>query len=203
MCHCLPTPNSRSSPRKSAWRVWELRMTPSKNSLPYIFNLESKRTLNLIFCSSIGSPSNSGFAFRTESAKLTELDFWAHSVNLNMRWAIRFEDVLAHLFFLSKTQNSSLRSYHLSRRWPVRRSTRLLSISLATSWLTPSLVPRISSSNFSCWKMTSLFVLIYRAWAATIQRPFQVRYNAYTQKIEVLDKVSVLQRLARDIKSET
>ena len=51
--------------------------------------------------------------------------------------------------------------------------------------------------------MTSLFVLIYRAWAATIQRPFQVRYNAYTQKIEVLDKVSVLQRLARDIKSET
>ncbi|PAV59661.1 hypothetical protein WR25_21254 [Diploscapter pachys] len=41
-----------------------------------------------------------------------------------------------------------------------------------------------------------------KAWAATIQRPFQVRYNAYTQKIEVLDKVSVLQRLARDIKSE-
>ncbi|TMS35736.1 hypothetical protein L596_003067 [Steinernema carpocapsae] len=40
------------------------------------------------------------------------------------------------------------------------------------------------------------------AWAATIIRPFQVRYNAYTQRIEVLDKVSSVNRLVRDIKSD-
>ncbi|KJH52628.1 phenylalanine-4-hydroxylase [Dictyocaulus viviparus] len=41
-----------------------------------------------------------------------------------------------------------------------------------------------------------------QAWAATIPRPFHVRYNAYSQKVEVLSKVSELQRIVRDIKSE-
>ncbi|EPB72513.1 Biopterin-dependent aromatic amino acid hydroxylase, partial [Ancylostoma ceylanicum] len=41
-----------------------------------------------------------------------------------------------------------------------------------------------------------------QAWAATIPRSFQVRYNAYTQRIEVLDRVSELQRMVREIKSE-
>ncbi|VDL67935.1 unnamed protein product [Nippostrongylus brasiliensis] len=41
-----------------------------------------------------------------------------------------------------------------------------------------------------------------QAWAATIPRSFQVRYNAYTQRIEVLDSVSELQRMVREIKSE-
>ncbi|CAI4227474.1 unnamed protein product [Auanema sp. JU1783] len=41
-----------------------------------------------------------------------------------------------------------------------------------------------------------------KAWVSTIPRPFQVRYNAYTQRVEVLDKVSEIQRLAREIKSE-
>ncbi|VDP55873.1 unnamed protein product [Heligmosomoides polygyrus] len=41
-----------------------------------------------------------------------------------------------------------------------------------------------------------------RAWTATIPRSFQVRYNAYTQRIEVLDRVSVLQRMVREIKGE-
>ncbi|CAD6195326.1 unnamed protein product [Caenorhabditis auriculariae] len=41
-----------------------------------------------------------------------------------------------------------------------------------------------------------------KTWASTISRPFQVRYNAYTQRVDVLDKVSALQRLARDIRSD-
>ncbi|KIH58672.1 Biopterin-dependent aromatic amino acid hydroxylase [Ancylostoma duodenale] len=41
-----------------------------------------------------------------------------------------------------------------------------------------------------------------RSWAATIPRSFQVRYNAYTQRIEVLDRVSELQRMVREIKGE-
>ncbi|KAK5976733.1 Biopterin-dependent aromatic amino acid hydroxylase [Trichostrongylus colubriformis] len=41
-----------------------------------------------------------------------------------------------------------------------------------------------------------------QAWASTIPRSFQVRYNAYTQRIEVLDRVSELQRMVREIKSE-
>ncbi|GAV09930.1 hypothetical protein RvY_19400 [Ramazzottius varieornatus] len=39
-------------------------------------------------------------------------------------------------------------------------------------------------------------------WAATIQRPFSVRYNPYTQSIEVLQRKSHVLTLARDIKSE-
>ncbi|KAI6174581.1 Phe-4-monooxygenase [Aphelenchoides bicaudatus] len=38
-------------------------------------------------------------------------------------------------------------------------------------------------------------------WASAIPRPFQVRYNPYTQRIEVLDSVPAIQALARDIKS--
>ncbi|VDM63593.1 unnamed protein product [Angiostrongylus costaricensis] len=41
-----------------------------------------------------------------------------------------------------------------------------------------------------------------QAWAATMPRTFQVRYNPYTQRIEVLDRVSELQRMVREIKSE-
>ncbi|KAL6735037.1 hypothetical protein Aduo_005516 [Ancylostoma duodenale] len=41
-----------------------------------------------------------------------------------------------------------------------------------------------------------------QSWAATIPRSFQVRYNAYTQRIEVLDRVSELQRMVREIKGE-
>lgn len=39
-------------------------------------------------------------------------------------------------------------------------------------------------------------------WAASIQRPFSVRYNPYTQSIEVLQRKSHVLSLARDIKSE-
>lgn len=44
--------------------------------------------------------------------------------------------------------------------------------------------------------------IVFRTWASTISRPFQVRYNAYTQRVEVLDRVSALQRLAREIKGD-
>ncbi|GMS82715.1 hypothetical protein PENTCL1PPCAC_4890 [Pristionchus entomophagus] len=41
-----------------------------------------------------------------------------------------------------------------------------------------------------------------KSWAATISRPFHVRYNPYTQRIETLDKVTSLQKLAAEINSE-
>lgn len=44
-------------------------------------------------------------------------------------------------------------------------------------------------------------VRVCRNWASTIPRPFQVRFNPYTQRIEILDSVPAVQGLVRDIKS--
>lgn len=41
-----------------------------------------------------------------------------------------------------------------------------------------------------------------KSWAATIPRPFHVRYNPYTQRVETLDKVAGLQKLASDIRTD-
>ncbi|CAD5214847.1 unnamed protein product [Bursaphelenchus xylophilus] len=40
------------------------------------------------------------------------------------------------------------------------------------------------------------------SWASTIRRPFQVRYNPYTQRVEILDSVPAVQSLVKDIKSQ-
>ncbi|KAH7724739.1 phenylalanine hydroxylase [Aphelenchoides avenae] len=39
-------------------------------------------------------------------------------------------------------------------------------------------------------------------WASTIPRPFQVRYNPYTQRVEILDSVPAVQGLVRDLKGQ-
>jgi phenylalanine-4-hydroxylase len=39
-------------------------------------------------------------------------------------------------------------------------------------------------------------------WTSTINRPFQVRYNPYTQRVEMLDTMPSVQCLVRDIKSQ-
>jgi phenylalanine-4-hydroxylase len=39
-------------------------------------------------------------------------------------------------------------------------------------------------------------------WASTIPRPFQVRYNPYTQRVDMLDSVPAVHGLVRDIKSQ-
>ncbi|MFH4974317.1 hypothetical protein AB6A40_001026 [Gnathostoma spinigerum] len=39
-------------------------------------------------------------------------------------------------------------------------------------------------------------------WAATMPRPYSVRYNPYTQRIETLDKISSVRKLVRDIKAD-
>lgn len=43
------------------------------------------------------------------------------------------------------------------------------------------------------------FFTYYRKFAATIPRPFSLRYNAYTQSIEVLDNTQKLHNLADSI----
>ncbi|KAE9552008.1 hypothetical protein FO519_004771 [Halicephalobus sp. NKZ332] len=40
------------------------------------------------------------------------------------------------------------------------------------------------------------------AWTSTIKRPFQVRYNPYTQRIDILDNLHSVQGLVRDIKGQ-
>jgi len=39
-------------------------------------------------------------------------------------------------------------------------------------------------------------------WTSTIKRPFQVRYNPYTQRVEILDNLPSVQSLVRDIKGQ-
>jgi phenylalanine-4-hydroxylase len=41
-----------------------------------------------------------------------------------------------------------------------------------------------------------------REFAATLKRPFQLRYNAYTQAVEILDTREKLVKLANEIKSD-
>lgn len=43
---------------------------------------------------------------------------------------------------------------------------------------------------------------IYRKYASTISRPFSVRYNPYTERIEVLDNIKQLKNLADAIGSK-
>lgn len=40
------------------------------------------------------------------------------------------------------------------------------------------------------------------AWASTIQRPFQVKYNPYTQRVEILDNFPAVEALVRDVKCQ-
>ncbi|CAJ0959727.1 unnamed protein product, partial [Mesorhabditis belari] len=41
-----------------------------------------------------------------------------------------------------------------------------------------------------------------KTWASSIDRPFQVRYNPYTQTIETLDHPTAIQKLAKEIKTD-
>ena len=46
------------------------------------------------------------------------------------------------------------------------------------------------------------FVLIFREFARQIPRPFSVRYNPYTQSVEVINDKSTIEKLVTDIKYE-
>lgn len=53
--------------------------------------------------------------------------------------------------------------------------------------------------------VSSLYMFLYfclRKFAQTIPRPFSVRYNPYTQRIEVLDNAKQLKNLADTINSK-
>ena len=41
-----------------------------------------------------------------------------------------------------------------------------------------------------------------RAYASTIPRSFEVRYNAYTQSVEVLESMAQIRTFATDLRSE-
>ena len=43
---------------------------------------------------------------------------------------------------------------------------------------------------------------VRREFAKTVPRPFSVRYNPYTQSVDILDDKSSIQRLVSDIKYE-
>ena len=44
--------------------------------------------------------------------------------------------------------------------------------------------------------------LLYREFAAKIPRPFSVRYNPYTQSVEVMDSKDQIMKLASDIRAD-
>lgn len=50
--------------------------------------------------------------------------------------------------------------------------------------------------------LSEAFGVGFRAFAATIPRPFSVRYDPYTQRIEVLDNTQQLKILADSINSK-
>ena len=47
-----------------------------------------------------------------------------------------------------------------------------------------------------------LLFALYREFAARIPRPFSVRYNPYTQSVEVLDSKDQILKLANDIRAD-
>ena len=49
---------------------------------------------------------------------------------------------------------------------------------------------------------SNITAALCRAYAATIPRPFAVRYNPYTESVEFLDKLDKLKLMASDIKAE-
>lgn len=62
----------------------------------------------------------------------------------------------------------------------------------------------IYKQQVKCINLNELAMLFHfdRKFAATIPRPFSVRYNSYTQSIEVLDNVQQLKNLADCINSK-
>lgn len=47
-----------------------------------------------------------------------------------------------------------------------------------------------------------IFLFLSRECAAKIPRPFSVRYNPYTQSVEVLDSKDQIMKLANDIRGD-
>lgn len=58
---------------------------------------------------------------------------------------------------------------------------------------------QLVKKKFNC---TFVYGFFLRKFAQTIPRPFSVRYNPYTQKIEVLDNAKQLKNLADTINSK-
>jgi len=50
--------------------------------------------------------------------------------------------------------------------------------------------------------MNAMFDFHCRTWAERIERPFEVKYNAYTQSIEVLEDKHQILDLLRDVKGQ-
>lgn len=45
-------------------------------------------------------------------------------------------------------------------------------------------------------------IYCYRRWVATMSRPFEVRYNPHTQRVEILDSVDRLDNLVSQMNLE-
>lgn len=48
--------------------------------------------------------------------------------------------------------------------------------------------------------MYNVYIPFYRTWTSRIPKPFQVRYNPYTERVEILDNMPAVQALVRDVK---
>lgn len=52
------------------------------------------------------------------------------------------------------------------------------------------------------WKAKCFYLVSFRAFADGIQRPFGVRYNPYTQSVEVLSNAQKITALVRELRGD-
>lgn len=92
------------------------------------------------------------------------------------------------------------RYYRSSRRRQPYKSTRSRATSQSTSSPRVFTAPRISLGTQTCAKTHYKNRKRCSEFAKQIPRPFSVRYNAYTQSVELIDSPNSAARVARDIR---
>ena len=57
-------------------------------------------------------------------------------------------------------------------------------------------------SYITCINLTLFILFIFRLFAAKMPRPFSVRYNPFTQSLDVLESKDDLTRFGKDLQTE-
>lgn len=80
--------------------------------------------------------------------------------------------------------------------------SRFLPMSLELSSPQKSFVSLTDQIRYLVLFVMVTFLFSFREFAAKIPRPFSVRYNPYTQSVEVLDSKDQIMKLANDIRGD-
>lgn len=132
--------------------------------------------------------------------------------NCDERSSGRWESVLNTWSSFSTAWQTSPKSCPSTPTRPASRNTPSQSTSRFTLWLTASRTPKRKWGTV-CKQVFLIFsecvppesgtsnAFLCRKFAATIPKPFTVRYNPYTQSVEILDNTQQLRKLADSIGS--